>query len=775
MSEINYSIQLKEMPIIPLRGMWIYPNNISHFDIGRDNSLNALNAAMLRGSELFAVTQKDSFIENPMRDDFYHIGTVVSVRQTFKLPNGTTRVLVEGVSRGTIEQFIDNDSFFEGKIEVYEYTENDYEITKEIEAATRLVLSDVNDYIAVNKKMNTEILLNIIDEENPDELSDLLAGFLTLKSDDHYELIKTFGIYDRLILLHKILRREIEFTKLEDSINQKVNEEINDNQKEYYLREQMNIIQKELGTIDNPTDDYVAKIKKLKLKKSSEEHVMKEARRLDTMNPSSPETNIIRSYLDHIIDIPWNKKTKGTIDLEKSKHVLEDGHYGLKDVKERILEYLAVKKMTGDLKGPILCLVGPPGVGKTSIAKSIAESTNRKFVSMRLGGVRDEAEIRGHRKTYIGAMPGRIITLLERAASKNPVFLLDEIDKLASDFRGDPASALLEVLDPQQNNEFIDNFIEIPVDLSDVLFVTTANSIDYIPDALLDRMEIIRVSSYTAEEKFMIATKYLIPRQIKENGLEENQIRFTRDAINILINNYTRESGVRNLERVIGEVMRKAVIKILTQHVKMVNITKSNLEAMLGPKKITDDELLKVDTVGVVNGLAWTQVGGVILSIECNTMNGTGKLQLTGKLGDVMKESALAAITYIRSNQEKFGIDENFYKEKDIHIHVPEGAVSKDGPSAGVTMATAVMSRLTGREVRHDVAMTGEITLTGRVLPIGGVKEKVLAAHRHHIQHIILPASNEKDIEEISLKIRKKLKFYFVKSIDEVFDIAIRS
>lgn len=771
--EKYYTKSNKKLPIIALRGLWLFPNNIQHFEVGREVSLNALNASLLRNSEVFICTQKDPLTENITKDDFYHTGVFAKIQQTIKMPNGNIRVLVEAYDRAKIIDFIENDSFLEANVEVLEYDKSKYQPTDKSVTMIRMIISSFESLAEIIKKpLPQDLLSGLLNEDDPSSLIDTVAMLISLNDNDSIKLLETLDMDERIDLMYKLVVKEIEFLKLKEEIEEKANKEISDSQKEYFLQEQLRQIKMELGEefdVDD-MDEYYDEIKKLRLKKDSEEHVLKEIKRLSSMNPNNPESTVIRNYIDQILDIPWNKKSKSSIDLKVAEKVLNDGHFGLEDVKKRILEYLAVKKMTGSLKGPILCLVGPPGVGKTSIARSIAQATNRKFVSMRLGGVRDEAEIRGHRKTYIGAMPGRIITQLQKAKKLNPVFLLDEIDKLASDFRGDPASALLEVLDPEQNNEFTDNYIEIPVDLSDVLFITTANSQEQIPDALIDRMEVIRVTSYTDSEKFEIANRYLLPRQLKENGMDKSQFHITKDAICTIINNYTRESGVRELERNIGKVIRKAIVKIVRGDAKKVVVNEKNLEKFLGSKLVLDDEIPKVDTIGVVNGLAWTQVGGVILTIEANVMDGTGKTQLTGKLGDVMKESAMAAISYIRSNQEALGIKGQFYKDKDVHIHVPEGAVPKDGPSAGVTMVTALVSALTGKKVKHDFAMTGEITLTGRVLAIGGVKEKVLAAHRYGVNNVFLPKENKRDIQDIDPKIRQKMKFYFTNNVKEILD-----
>lgn len=776
MEDIKYEINTLTLPVIPMRGMWIFPHTVIHFDVGREKSLKALDKALIENSLVFLTSQKDIKTEDPSSKDFYNIGTIAEIKQTLKMPNGSIRVLIEGVSRGVIDSFTDEKEYIEANVDEYKYEIDDVISTDEIMAASRLIIDDAKEYISLNPNLSPDLIMSVMDMDDPSKLADIVASYLNLHGDNYYSIISKFGLYDRLETLHGLMKKEIAYLKIEDDINKKVTKQLNDNQKEYFLREQIQIIKKELGDSEEDEsyiDEYIEKIEKLKLDKDSKEHVLKEANRLKNLNPSSPEVNITRTYLDHILDIPWNKSTKESLDIKKARKILNKEHYGLEDVKERVLEFIAVRKMTKGAQGSILCLVGPPGVGKTSIVKSISEATNRKFVNMRLGGVRDEAEIRGHRKTYVGAMPGRIVTLLEKAESKNPVFLFDEIDKLASDFRGDPSSALLEVLDPAQNDSFVDNFIEIPIDLSKVMFITTANSLDTIPSPLLDRMEVISVSGYTDEEKFEIAKRYLVPKQLKKNGLTKNKFHITRDALKIIINNYTREAGVRNLERNIEKVVRKAVMKIVENNRKSVEVNKGNLEDFLGPKLIIDDAIPKEDIVGVVNGLAWTEVGGEILTVEANIFEGTGKVQLTGQLGDVMKESAMAAISYIRSHQEEFGIEKDLSEESDIHVHVPEGAVPKDGPSAGVTMTTALVSALTNKKVRHDIAMTGEITLRGRVLPIGGLKEKSLAAYRYGIKEIIIPFENERDLEEIPKSIRNNIKFHLVKNINEVLDIAI--
>lgn len=774
--KILYEIKNIKLPIIPMRGIWVFPHTVIHFDVGREKSLNALNDALLNDSIVFLCAQIDPLTEDPTVNDYYKTGVVAEIKQTLKLPNGNMRVLVEGVSRAKVNSFIEEDDFTKAELQEYIYDEDDIIKDDNLEAATRLVINDAKEYVNMNPNLSQEMILPILEQENPSRLADIVASYVNLQGEDYFNIINELDIYKRLELLHGILLKEIEFLNIEDKINKKVATQINKNQKEYYLKEQLTAIRQELGEEEDEdlVSNYIESIKKLNLSQKSEDHVIKEINRLGTLSPGSPDVNVIRSYVDEILSLPWKKITDEKYNIKDARDILEEDHYGLTDVKERVLEFIAVKKMTKGLKGPILCLVGPPGVGKTSIVKSIARSTNRNFVSMRLGGVRDEAEIRGHRKTYIGAMPGRIIKLMENANSINPVFLLDEIDKLASDFRGDPASALLEVLDPAQNDEFVDNYIEIPYDLSKVMFITTANSLNTIPRALLDRMEIIRISGYTEFEKYNIAKKYLIPKQVKEHGLKEEQFSISEDALKKMITSYTRESGVRNLERLISKAIRKSVMDIVENNKDSIKITMRNLEKYIGNEKIVDDDIPKEDIIGVVNGLAWTEVGGEILNIEVNIMEGSGKLQLTGMLGDVMKESAQAAVSYIRANYKTLGINGDFYKNKDIHIHFPEGAVPKDGPSAGVAITTALFSALSGKKVRHDIAMTGEITLRGRVLPIGGVKEKVLAANRYNIKNIILPKANEKDIDSIPSSIRKTIKFNFVETIDEVIEIAIR-
>ncbi len=773
-----YKTEEKKMPLIPLRGITVFPYMVIHFDVGREKSINALEKAMVEDSLILLCAQKDAKTDKPTTDDFYHIGTVAKIKQMLKLPGGSIRVLVEGINRGKILNFIEEDKCFFVEIEELIYEPEELEIDKNLEAIMRLVADGFGEYITLSKRISPEVLLTISDIDDPGRLADIIASYIYLKPEEDQKILEAFDVYKRLEILHKILQEEIEILKIEEKIDNRVKKQISKLQKEYYLKEQLKAIQKELGEEDEVTaevEEYKEKIEAIKLPKEVEEKVLNEVERLYKLPPQSAETGVIRTYLDWIIELPWDKETTDKVNIKKSRRILNEEHYGLEDVKERILEFIAIRKLTDNMKGPILCLVGPPGVGKTSIAKSIATALNRNFVRMSLGGIRDEAEIRGHRRTYVGSMPGRIISLIKKSGSKNPVFLLDEIDKLNSDFRGDPASALLEVLDPEQNNTFTDNFLEVPFDLSKVMFITTANTTSTIPAPLLDRMEVIRIPGYTDEEKLKIAMDYLLPKQLKEHGLEENKLTISENAMKKVINNYTREAGVRNLERNIANICRKTAKQIVEKNKRKVRIVTVNVEKYLGAPKFRYDVVEEENQVGVATGLAWTTVGGETLSIEVNSMKGTGKLQLTGQLGDVMKESAMAGISYVRANSEKFKIDNNFYKEMDIHIHVPEGAIPKDGPSAGITITTAVVSALTGIPVNKNVAMTGEITLTGRVLPIGGVKEKVLAANRAGVKKILLPAENKKNLDEIPDKIKKKIEFVFVKEMEEVLKHALVS
>ena len=660
-----YNIEKKTLPLIPLRGMSIFPHMVIHFDVGRDKSINALEEAMVDDSLILLCAQKDAKIEEPSPEDFYHTGTIAKIRQMLKLPGGIIRVLVEGINRGRITEIIQEDEYFIAEVDEIIYDTENIVLNKELEAAMRLVINDLEEYLSISNRLSPDILITVTDIEDPGRLADVIASYISFKIEDHQKILETIDLYERLEKLHQILQEEIELLKIEEKINQRVKKQITKVQKEYYLKEQMRAIQKELGEEDEvleEIEEYKAKINKIKMPEEVKEKALKELDRLNKMHPNSAETAVIRTYLDWIVELPWDVETEDKVNIKEARNILNRDHYGLTDVKERILEFIAIRELATEIKGPILCLVGPPGVGKTSIAKSIAEALNRNFVRMSLGGVRDEAEIRGHRRTYVGAMPGRVISSIKKAGSNNPVFLFDEIDKLASDFRGDPASALLEVLDPEQNNSFTDHYLEVPFDLSKVLFITTANTVASIPSPLLDRMEVIRISGYTEEEKLNIAIKHILPKQLKEHGLKEKNLKISKNAMKSIIRNYTREAGVRELERNIANICRKAAKKIVEENVKTVRVNQGNLYKYLGVEKYRTDIGEREHQVGVATGLAWTAFGGETLSIEVNSMEGTGKLQLTGQLGDVMKESAQAGISYIRANSKALGIDKNFYK-----------------------------------------------------------------------------------------------------------------
>lgn len=763
-----------QLPLIPLRGLSVFPHMVLHFDVGRERSIKALEEAMINDQMIFLTTQKDIDVDMPKAEDFYQIGTISKIKQMLKLPGDAIRVLVEGVDRAEIKEITSEDPYFKVEVEKLEVEEE--EDTKEIEALMRAVNKTFESYVSVGNKISPDVLISISTIEDPNRFADVVASHLSLKTEQKQEIIEAISIKTRLEVIYKILLNEIEILEVEKEINDKVRNQINKMQKEYYLKEQMKVIREELGddsNTENEVEEFKEKLKKLKLSKSINEKVEREIERYSRLAPSSAESGVIRNYIKWILDLPWNKQTKDKLDLATSREILDEDHYGLKTVKERVLEYLAIRQYTKSLKGPIICLVGPPGVGKTSIAKSIARSLNRKFIRMSLGGVRDEAEIRGHRRTYVGAIPGRIINGIKEAGTKNPLFLFDEIDKLASDFRGDPASALLEVLDPEQNKDFTDHYLELPFDLSKVMFITTANSLSTIPRPLLDRMEVINVAGYTEYEKLNIAQKYLLPKQMKDHGLTDKVFGITKDTVHEVINSYTRESGVRELERQIGKLCRKSVTEIVEKKSKTVKVTKRNLKKYLGTPRYTYDEIANSNEVGMVTGLAWTSVGGDTLTIEVTTMKGKGNLVLTGQLGDVMKESARAGISYVRSKADEYEIKDDFHENLDIHIHIPEGAIPKDGPSAGITMATAVISALSGIPVNREVAMTGEITLRGRVLPIGGLKEKSLAAKRAGIKKILIPFDNKKDLDEIPSEVKKSIEFVPVKTMDEVLEHAL--
>ena len=761
------------LPLIPLRGLTIFPNMVIHFDVGREKSIAALEEAMLNGQYIALCTQKDVKTEDPKDDEIYEVGTLASIKQILKLPGESVRVLVEGEKRVKILEYKQYDPYIMVEVEIVEDDEG--EITDEHEALMRMTKDLFSQYVKVSGVLPPEVIANVEDILSPGRLGDVISSYISLNGEKKQEILESIDEKVRLENIIEILKKEIDIIRLEKKLNQKVKKNIDKVQKEYYLKEQLKVIQEELGEDDEDKKaikSYKSKINKAKMPKEVKEKALSEVNRLKTVGGYSSEGGVIKSYLDWLVELPWSKETKDILDVEKAKKVLDDEHYGLKDVKERILEYIAVKSISKSSKGPILCLVGPPGVGKTSIARSIAKAVNRNFVRMSLGGVNDEADIRGHRKTYIGAIPGRIIYGLKQAGSKNPLFLLDEIDKISNSYKGNPADALLEVLDAEQNSTFRDHYLEVDFDLSKVMFIITANTLETIPRPLLDRMEVIEVSGYTTEEKFNIAKKYLVPKELKEHDIE-GKIVFSDKALYSIIENYTRESGVRNLERKIARVIRRAIKEIVEGKKKKINITINHIKKYLGEEVYRIDEIENKDKVGVVNGMAWTAYGGDTLPVEAVVMPGNGKLILTGQLGDVMQESAKAAFSYVRANCEKYGIDVDFYKNKDIHIHAPEGAVPKDGPSAGVAMITSMVSALSGRPVRHNVAMTGEITLTGKVLPIGGLKEKTLASYRAGIDTIIIPKKNKKDLDKVPKNVLNNIKVITAEEISTVLENAI--
>ncbi|WP_112181519.1 endopeptidase La [Paraliobacillus zengyii] len=762
-----------QIPLLPLRGILVFPTMVLHLDVGRERSVHALERAMVEENTIFLVAQKDSSIDDPSETDLHRIGTIAKVKQMLKLPNGTFRVLVEGLSRGQIVQFIeDKDQFI---VEI-ESVKDEHADKNEETALLRSLLEQFEQYIKISTKLNKETYETVKDIEEAGRLADIVASHLSLKIKVKQELLETNDIKKRLKTLIQYISNEREVLDLEKKIGIHVKKSMEKTQKEYYLREQMKAIQKELGDKDGKTGD-VADLKEKILASDMPERILKiankELDRFEKVPQTSAESSVIRNYIEWLIALPWTNVTDDNLDIHHAETILDEDHYGLEKVKERVLEYLAVQHLTKSLKGPILCLVGPPGVGKTSLAKSIARAINRKFVRISLGGVRDEAEIRGHRRTYIGAMPGRIMQGMKKAETVNPVFLLDEIDKMASDFRGDPSSAMLEVLDPEQNSNFSDHFIEETYDLSQVMFVATANTLQTIPRPLLDRMEIISIAGYTELEKQHIAKEHLLSKQIEENGLQKGQLQLRDEALLKLIRRYTREAGVRGLERQLASISRKAAKIIISEDKKKVIVTEKQLESLLGKPLFQYGMMEEVDQIGTATGLAYTSAGGDILAIEVSIVPGKGKLTLTGKLGDVMKESAQAAFSYIRSRAEVLNVDPDFYQKNDIHIHVPEGGTPKDGPSAGITIATALVSALTNRAVKKEVGMTGEITLRGRVLPIGGLKEKALSAHRAGITTIIIPKDNEKDLDDIPKSVREELTFIAVQHLDTVLEHAL--
>ena len=765
---------VRTMVLLPLRGVLVFPYMIIHLDVGREKSINALEQVMMQDRMIMLATQKDAQNDKPQPGDIYESGTVAEIKQLLKLPGGTMRVLVEGLHRAKVTRFVREEPYFE--VEVQEFKDVMIRKTPELAAQSRMLAHQFEQWGKLSKKVPPETIASVLLVEDPDRLTDMILGHMPLKLEDKQELLAAVDIRQRLDLLTEIISREMEILEIEKKISGRVRKQMEKTQKEYFLREQMKAIQQELGEKDDrasEVEEYRQKMRDQDLPKDVAEKVAKEIERLEKMSPMSAESGVIRTYLDWLLGLPWSALTTDRLDIDIAEKIMEEDHYGLEKVKERILEYLSVRKLTETMKGPILCLVGPPGVGKTSLARSIARSMERKFVRVSLGGVRDEAEIRGHRRTYVGALPGRIIQGMKTVGSKNPVFLLDEIDKMSSDFRGDPGAALLEVLDPEQNNTFSDHYIELPFDLSRVLWVVTANAVHNIPRPLLDRMEMITISGYTQEEKIQIAKKFLIPKQQKDHGLSGRHIAFPEDGIEKLIRNYTREAGVRNLERGIATLCRKVARQIVQKKKKSVRMTPNNVETFLGPIKYHWNEAERNSQIGVATGLAWTEAGGDVLPVEVTTMKGKGSLTLTGQLGDVMKESAQAGLSYIRSRATDLGLDSEFYEKLDIHVHLPEGAIPKDGPSAGITMVTAMISALTGIKVRNDLAMSGEITLRGRVLPVGGIKEKVLAAHRAGIKTLLLSKENKRDYVEIPENVRNNLEFIWVEHMDEVLATAL--
>ena len=759
-------------PVLPLRDIVVFPHMIVPLFVGRDKSVKALEDVMQDDKQILLVAQKNAGQDDPAIDDIYDVGTIGTVLQLLKLPDGTVKVLVEGSQRAKIVRYTDKEEFFQAEAELIEEAPDE---DKDVEALSRSVISQFEQYIKLNKKIPPEVLVSLNQIEEPSKLSDTIASHLALKISEKQELLELMSPGERLERAYSFMESEIGVLQVEKRIRNRVKRQMEKTQREYYLNEQLKAIQKELGETEDGRDEageFEERIEKTKLSKEAREKATQELKKLKSMSPMSAEATVVRNYLDWLLSIPWGKRSRVKKDIKAAEKILNQDHYGLEKVKERILEYLAVQTRVRKIKGPILCLVGPPGVGKTSLGKSIAKATGRNFVRMSLGGVRDEAEVRGHRRTYIGSMPGKVIQGMKKAKTSNPLFLLDEIDKLGADWRGDPSSALLEVLDPEQNNTFADHYLEVDYDLSDVMFVTTANTLR-MPQPLLDRMEIIRLSGYTEDEKVQIAKRHLISKQLKSHGLKKTEWSISDDALRDLVRLYTREAGVRNLERELANLARKAVKELATKNRESIRITRRNLDKFAGVPRYRFGEMESEDLVGVTTGLAWTEVGGELLSIEALLMPGKGNVSHTGKLGDVMQESVQAARSYVRSRMAIFGVSSKFFDKRDIHVHVPEGATPKDGPSAGVAMCTSIVSALTGIPVRRDVAMTGEITLRGRVLPIGGLKEKLLAAHRGGITTVLIPRDNEKDLVDIPDNVKKGLKIIPVGTVDEVLSEAL--
>lgn len=764
------------MPMIAMRGLVMFPKVVMHFDVSRDRSETALKAALSDDRLIFLTAQKDEMVEEPGVRDMYQVGVVAEIHQILKTPDNITRVLVEGIYRAKLVKLHQGEPYYVADVKQMSNCIVSKEDEVEYEAVMRSIKGVFEQYCRNMPKMPKEFVNSVLNEKDPMKLFELIAFNISLSVEDKQALLEENYLIARLGMLVAMLSREAEVLDIERHIQEKVNEQMNNAQKEYYLREQMKIISSMLGEDENYQDEieeYADKIQELDFAPEIEEKLMREVDRLTKMSASSQEAFVVRNYLDTVLELPWRTSTKDKTDVKKARALLDKEHYGLEKVKDRIIENIAVRALQPELKGQILCLVGPPGIGKTSIGKSIAKALGRKYARVSLGGIRDESDIRGHRKTYVGAMPGRIINAIKTSGSNNPLILLDEIDKMANDMRGDPSSAMLEVLDSEQNSTFRDHFIEVPFDLSNVLFVTTANTTQTIDGPLLDRMEVIELTSYTREEKFHIAKEHLVPKQLKANGLRSSMLKIADSAIYMIIDSYTREAGVRTLERFIASLCRKAAKEIVSDEVKKVSITAKNLEKYLGAKKYLDDDLAKKDEVGIVNGLAWTSVGGVIMPLEVSVFDGKGTVETTGSLGDVMKESAKIAVSYVRSVADKYGISKDFYKEKDIHIHAPEGATPKDGPSAGVTMTTALVSALSGMAVRHDIAMTGEITLHGKVLPIGGLREKTMAAYKAGMKTVIIPKANRSDLEEVDNAVKENVNFIFAENLEQVLEAAL--
>jgi ATP-dependent Lon protease len=763
------------LPVLPLPDSVVFPYMILPLFVNRDKATKAVDQSLSENRMILLVSQKNTSADDPKGSDLYQFGTVSIIMRMLKLPDGRVRVLVQGLSRAQVEYYDESKPYLVAKVS----PKTEPHVTAdsvELEALIRNVKTSLERAVSLGKNISQDLVAIAQNLEDPARLADLVASNLDLKVDKAQQVLELIDPVARLRRVHELMTKEIEVLEIQNDINAQARGEIDKSQREFYLRQQMKAIQQELGEgneVQEEIEQYRVKIKKAKMPEEVAEEATRQLGRLERMHPDAAETATLRNYLDWMVSLPWTKSTKDNLDLKKAQKILDEDHYGLEKIKERILEHLAVRKLKKDSKGPILCFVGPPGVGKTSLGRSIARALGRKFVRMSLGGVHDEAEIRGHRRTYVGAMPGRIIQSISQAGTNNPVFMMDEVDKIGADFRGDPSSALLEVLDPEQNFAFRDNYLGVPFDLSNVMFVTTANMLDPIQPAFRDRMEIIQLSGYTEQEKLEIAKRHLIPKQIAEHGLTKNQVQFTDDAIRAMINQYTQEAGLRSLEREFASVCRKVARQIATGEKKARKIHIDNLDQYLGRPKVFQDELLKRDQVGVATGLAWTPVGGDILFVEATSMRGRGALTLTGQLGDVMKESAQAALSYARAHAVEFGIKDDFFGKHDIHVHVPEGSIPKDGPSAGVTMATAILSLLTGKAVHRKIALTGEITLRGEVLPVGGIKEKVLAAHRAKINTVILPSLNKRDLEDVSEEVRNSMKFIFVDDVKSVFKAAL--